>query len=67
MEMDIRPFQNQGLHKPIRSCCPFCGVEIFCALLILADLDLHRLYTQIAGIVSMANPETTHLMGKDKA
>jgi len=64
MEMDIAPFKHQGITKPIRSNCPFCGKELFCALIILVDTDLQHLYKGIANIVSISNPETTHLMGK---
>ncbi len=64
MEMDIGPFQHYGITKPIRSNCPFCGKELLCALLILVDTNLKHLYQNIATIVSITNPENTHLMGE---
>jgi hypothetical protein len=64
MEMDIAPFQHHGITKPLRSNCPFCGMELFCALLILVDTKLDHLYLNIASIVSIANPENLHLSGE---
>ena len=63
MEMDIKPFQHHGITKPIRSNCPFCGMELFCALIIMVNTNLEYLYKNIADVVSISNPENRHLMG----
>jgi len=63
MKMDITPFQTQGIDKPIRSKCPFCGVELYCALLILVDTNLEHLYKAIMAVVQAADIDNKHLMG----
>jgi hypothetical protein len=64
MEMDIGPFQQQGIDKPIKSKCPFCGAELFAALLILVDTRLDHLYKAIMAVVSITDKENQTLMGE---
>ena len=65
MEMDITPFQQQGIDKPIKSKCPFCGKDLFAALLILVDTRLDHLYKAIMAVVSITDPDNKILMGDD--
>ena len=63
MKMDITPFQQQGIDKPIKSQCPFCGKDLFCAMLILVDTDLQHLYKSIMAVVAVTGKENQHLLG----
>ena len=63
MKMDITPFQQQGIDKPIASVCPYCGTKLFAAMLILVDTNLEHLYKAIQAVVVATNPENQHLMG----
>ena len=63
MKMDITPFQQYGIEKPIKSQCPFCGADLFCAMLILVDTDLKHLYNAIMAVVSITTKENQTLLG----